>query len=406
MATFVFDFPKTTVKKRPVNVLDKTPGDYDIVSLESEILEVMEKAPFDPAKLKSKKPQAHASQPILMDLGVLELYVARSIQRPFDINHCNDIAYTKWDSRRPLFPIVVYNPITKQYLITEGNHTSIAQGLRAANGCYPDINKDTWKSLKIRCQVIILEPDENGEIDMSFCRDHFLGTNNDDRKSLDDFDFYKNYVLKVRQDYAGDVEKCDDTKAIGYYNLQKTAESWDMYPVHPLSGVNRHLPGAITHIDAFMKMKVDDAEFIGKNHKRFWDRESVDSIELKPMSVLRKLIDQNKSNPNEFASTQHEQFMYELAVVMQKFGTTPSGFRDFATTVWGEYYKRTSIIKGDKVPTPDKDFSLVLLLKLHKKVGGKYSCIPADVYRKFTENDIDAVDCLPLTKHKIFKEFV
>lgn len=406
MAKFVFSPTKAKAIKRPVNVLDKKPGDYDIVSLESEILEVMEKSPFDPSKLLSNKPQAFKDQPEFMDLKVKILGVARSIQRPYDINHSTKIAYTNWDSRRPLFPIVVYNPKTEEWLIVEGNHTSIAQGIRAANGCYPDVDKENWRELEIRCQVITLKPDENGNVDMSFCRDHFIGTNDSDRKKLDDFDFYKNYVLKVRQDLAGDVDKCDDAKAIHCYRLQLTAESWDIFPVHPSSGVDRHLAGAITHTAAFMKLKIDDVHFIGKNHKKFWDNEPVDSIELNPLSVLRNLIDQNRSNVDEFNSPQHEQFMYEMAVVMQKFGTTPSGFREFAVKVYEEYYKRTALIKGKKTPSVPADFSLVLWLKLHKKVGGKYNCIPADVYNKFKEGSIDAVDCIPNGKLKIFKEFV
>jgi len=117
------------------------------------------------------------------------------------------------------------------------------------------------------------------------------------------------------------------------------------------------------------------------------------------------LIDKNKVNPNEFASKQHKQFMLEMAVVMQKFGTTPAGFRDFAVEVWKEFYNRTALVKSKKIPEPHKDFSLVLWLKLHQRVGGSYSCIPADVYVRFRENGIDAVDCLPLSKHKIFTEF-
>ena len=402
---FKFNYTKEKNIERPVNVLDKKPGDYDIVSLESEIETVLSKVKFDPKKSKSNKPQRYDEQPVVMDLEVSVLGIARSVQRPFSITHCTGIAYHKWDSRRPLFPIVVYNPLTIKYLIVEGNHTSMAQGIRAANGCYPDVSTDEWRNLKIRCQVVTLVPDENGNVDMSFCRDHFLGTNGDDRLALDDFDLYQNYVLKVRQDYAGDTSKCDDTHSIKMFNLQEIAETWDMYPVHPRSGRDTCLAGAINHVAAFMKLSVDDVEFIGKNHKKFWDNLVVDSIELLPLSTLRKLIDKNKPNPDEFNSKQHAKFMLEMAVVMQKFGTTPAGFRDFAVRVWEEYYNRTALVVEKKVPAPNKDFSLILWLKLHKKVGGAYNAIPASVYTRFIEDGVDVVDCLPKEKHKIFKEF-
>lgn len=405
MAKFKFAFSKEKVTERPENVLDKKPGDYDVISLESEILSVMGQVKANPADYKNTKPQSYSQQPEVMDLEVEILHVARSIQRPFSMPHCTSIAFENWDSRRPLFPIVVYNPIIDQYWIIEGNHTSIAQGVRAAMGFYPDVDQKTWKKLKVRCQVVTLVPDEHGNVDMSFCRDHFMGTNGDDRLDLADFDLYQNYVLKVRQDYAGDISKCDDNKAKLMYNLQETAESWDMYPVHPRSGRNTGLPGAINHLAAFMKLKVDDVEFIGKNHKTYWDNLVVDALELSPMSVLRKIIDQNKSNPKEFSSKEHKQFMLEMAVVMQKFGTTPSGFRDFATRVWEEYHNKTAIVKEKKIPQPHKDFSLVLWLKLHKKAGGSYNPIPANVYNKFIEGGVDAVDCLSPAKQKIFSEF-
>lgn len=403
--SFKFNYTKEKNIERPVNVLDKKPGDYDIVSLESEIETVLGKVAFDSKKSKSKKPQRYDEQPQVMDLMIAVMRIARSVQRPFSIAHCTGIAYDKWDSRRPLFPIVVFNPLTQEYLLVEGNHTSIAQGIRAANGCYPDVAAEGWRNLKIRCQVVTLVPDENGNVDMSFCRDHFLGTNGDDRLALDDFDWYQNYVLKVRQDYAGDISKCDDPRSIKMFNLQEVAESWDMYPVHPRSGRNTCLAGAINHVAAWMKLVVDDAEFIGKNHKKFWDNLVVDSIELLPLSTLRKLIDKHKPNPDEFNSKQHAKFMLEMAVVMQKFGTTPAGFRDFAVRVWEEYYNRTALVVEKKVPAPNKDFSLILWLKLHKKVGGAYNVIPASVYTRFIEDGVDVVDCLPKEKHKIFKEF-
>lgn len=402
---FVFVHNKVKVKERPVDVLDKQPGDYDVVTLESEILDVISKASFDPADNKSTKPQKYSEQPVLMDLPVEVLKVARSIQRPYSMTHCIDIAFLKWDSRRPLFPIVVYNPIIDEYWIIEGNHTSISQGARAATGFYPDVKKNNWKKLKIRCQVVKLVPDENGNVDMTFCRDHFTGTNGDDRLKLADFDMFQNRVLKVKQDLAGDISKCDDDKAKTMFRLYTAAVKYNMIPVHPRSGKNTMLPGAINNLAAFTKLSIDDVDFIGKNHREYWDNEVVDAIELLPMSVLRKLINKNKINTKEFTSKEHNQFMLEMAVVMQKFGTTPAGFRDFAVEVWKEFHNRTVLVRTKKIPEPPKDFSLNLWLKLHKKVGGSYKCIPAEVYTRFNLHGIDAVDCIPVSKHKIFTEF-
>lgn len=404
-----FLFPSKSKIERPVNDLDKQPGDYDIVSLEDEILELMAKTANVEKNVKTNKPQRFDEEPIMMDIPVQELGVARSIQRPFSISHAVDIAINKWDSRRPLFPQVVINSVTGQKLIIEGNHTSISKGYRAANGKYPDYSSDKWRELPIRCQVVILHPDKNGHVDMSFARDIFIGTNGEDRLDLDDFDIYKNLVLKVRQDYAGNISKCDDNDAKKMYAIQLACESHTMYPVHPRSGRNTTLPGAITHISELMKMSVDGVNFMGKQHKKFWDDLKVDSMELKPMEVLRKLIDKNKSNPDEFHSKEHEHFMYEMAVIQQKFGGSPAGFREFANSVvWPEYYRRKegSLADDKGAKTPGSNFALVLWLKLHKKAGFVYNCIPNDIYTKFNENGIDCVDCLPNSKQKILKEFV
>jgi len=94
-----------------------------------------------------------------------------------------------------------------------------------------------------------------------------------------------------------------------------------------------------------------------------------------------------------------------MACVMQKFGTTPAGFRDFAVQVWENYYRKTALVPEKKTPQPQKDFSLVLWLKLHKKVGGNYACIPSNVYARFNDAGVDVISCLPKAKHKLIKDF-
>jgi hypothetical protein len=407
MAQFKFAFHTQKKIERPTNVLDKKPGDYDLVSLEDEILDLIQKTENTDKTCKNNKPQRYDQEPVCKDIPIKDLQVAGSIQRPFSVPHALGIAVRKWDSRRPFFPLVVFNPLTLENWIIEGNHTSMSKGYRAAKGLYPDVKSKKWNELKIRCQVIELEPDEDGNVDMSFAREIFLGTNGGDRLKLDDFDKYQNYVLLVRQDYAGDISKCDDNKARKMYGIQLACESNLMCPVHPRSEKNTTLPGAITNVEALMKMSVDGVNFTGKHHRKFWDNLKVDSIELVPMEKLRKLIDNNKSDPDEFQSAQFDTFMYEMAVVMQKFGGTPAGFRNFATQVWQEYYcRKEGVLADEKIPDPKSEFSLVLWLKLHQKVGGTYKCIPNSIYtQQFVENNIDCVDCIPKSKQKIFKEF-
>lgn len=398
--------------ERPKNVLQKEHNDYDVISLEDEIIEALAATKnVEPNGSNINKPQRHDEEPEMMDLLIKQLKVARSIQRPPDLKHVVNIGYHRWDSRRAEFPLVVYNTQTKEYWIIEGNHRSIAKGIRAATGKYPDFDSKNWRNLPIRCQVIKLTPDENGNVNLSFARDIFEGSNGTDKKGLDHFDIYQNKVLRVRQDCNGDVTACDDNQSKKMYRIQQVCETYRLCPVHPNSGRNKTLAGAINHIDALMKMSPESVEFTGKQHNKYWDDLPVDAIELLPMDKLFKII--RGKDADAFKSKELEITMEELAVVMQKFGTTPAGFRGFATDVWKEYYLQTkgSLAVTDKkkkpkIPNPDKDFSLVLLLKLHKKVGYTCKFIPNDIYTRFQESGIDCVDCLQPAKKKILKDFV
>ena len=96
MANFVFNHSEETVTERPVNVLDKSPGDYDIITLEDEIIQVLNKMKLDANRKISNRPQRYDEQPIVMDLFITELKVARSIQRPFSMSHSLNIGFDRW----------------------------------------------------------------------------------------------------------------------------------------------------------------------------------------------------------------------------------------------------------------------------------------------------------------------
>lgn len=398
--------------ERPENVLQKDPNDYDLISLEEEITMALKATKnVEPDGSNINKPQRLDEEPVMMDILVKRLACARAIQRPFDIRHVLNIGYHRWDSRKAEFPLVVHVTTRDEYWIIEGNHRSIAKGMRAATGKYPDFNAEDWKNFPVRCQVIELTPDESGNINLSFARDMFEGSNGDDKKKLDYFDIYKNKVLRVRQDCNGDVAACDDNQSKKMYRIQLACEKNNLCPVHPNSGRDQTLAGAITHINALMKMTPESVEFTGRQHNKFWDDLPVDAFELSPMNNLYDII--IAKDPDALQSKELENNMEELAIVMQKFGGTPAGFRGFATDVWKEYYLQTkgSLVvvdkkKKPKIPAPDKHFSLVLLLKLHKKVGYTCKFIPDDIYTKFNESGIDCLDCLSPAKKKILRDFV
>lgn len=395
---------KEPITARPVNVLDKLPNDYDIISVDAQATQCLisfEKSIRDElakTTYKNIKPQRYDQRPKHQLISLDALSIARSFQRPYNGTHVKNIVL-KWDSRRPAAIQVCHNPVTDEYYITDGQHTALAYAIRAKMGLFPDVNPEDWLNLKVDCMVVELEVNEDGSVDMSFCREHFMGINGGDKLKLADFDFYQNHVLAKRQDSPNN--ETQDEYEIAF-NKQVIMEQNDVIPVHKNSS-DRFKAGALTGVTHLKDLSIEDVEFFSSNHKKYWPQEPVDAMELVPMQTLRKLIVSKMRNSKEFDSREFKKFMEDLNATVKTTAGSWEQLKNLAQTTYAKYYRE---IMGDfaksKISVPD-DVSLVLLLKMYRAAGGDYKCIPDSVYTRYTENGDDLFNHLEPAKKELFK---
>lgn len=401
---FIWAPNKEPIVSRPVNVLDKKPNQYDIISVDSQATQCLTRfeqsirAELAKPKYKNIKPQRYDQrpQPKALELGTLS--IARSFQRPYDGPHVKHIVLN-WDSRRTAAIQVCYNPVTKEYYITDGQHTALAYAIRARLGLFPDVNPEDWMRLKVDCMVVELEVKEDGSVDMSFCREHFLGINGGDKLKLADFDFYQNHVLAKRQDSPNDIT--EDEYEIAY-NKQVIMEENDIIPVHKNSA-DRLKPGALTGVTHLKELSIQDVEFFSVNHKKYWPQEPVDAMELVPMQTLRRLILSKMRNSKEFESKEFKKFMEDLNATVKTTAGSWEQLKHLAQTTYTKYYRETMGVWAKKTISVPDDVSLVLLLKMYRAAGGDYQCVPESTYSRYTDNGDDLFNYLEPAKKELFK---
>lgn len=383
---------KLSKKDYPVNELDKQPGQLDEVSIEDIAKQFMSSAQCKTLKeiLKNKnyvnkRPQRFDETPEPKKLKIKALFSALMVQRPVNFDHVMKIvAY--WDSRRPMTINVTYNPLVNKYYITDGQHTVMAYAIRAFLGLFPDVNKKDWLDLAINCQVV-------ETADFSFAREHFLGINGDDKLPLTPFDYWKNNVLGKRQD-SPNADTLDTYETA--FAKQVVLESNNIFPVHQESD-DRMKASALVHVNNLDKMNIDDIEFMAKNHSTYWPTEVLDPMEMLPLQELRNKCIKAGAHTD---SAEFAEFMRDLNATIKVTAGGFAEFKNLTQRVYPEYYEAAH---GDSSKGIPKDASLVLLLKMYKAAGGKYKYAPQSLLGKYSENNTDLFDHLPLAKRKLFK---
>lgn len=381
---------KVTKKQLPVNELDRKPGDITarsavdmandfIVSPEMEQI----KAALADKSYSNSAPQDFSDTPTLMKLKIRLLISALEFQRPVEFTHVKKIVL-EWDSRRPATVNVVYNPDTKQYYITDGQHTVLAYAIRAYLGLFKDVDPSDWLDIEINCQVVETN-------DMAFCSEHFQGINGGDKLPLTPFDYWKPKVLGKRQHSPNKQTKDEYEIAFAKQNI---LEKYKIIPVHQDS-VDRFKPGALVHVNNLDKMSVEDVAFMAKNHNTYWSQEPVDPTEMLPLQELRNRCVKAGA---ETDSKEFKEFMQDLnAIIKHVLG----GFAELRHKTQEVYPKYHNAAFGETRSAP-KDASLSLLLKMYKKAGGTYRYAPSILINKYSENNTDLFDHLDPAIRKMF----
>ena len=387
---WVANASKITKKNLPKNELDRKPGDITARSVEDMANEFfaspeMEqlKAVFADKNYSNTAPQLLSDTPLLTKLKIRLLWSALEFQRPIKFSHVLKIV-TEWDSRRPAPINVVYNPDTKQYYITDGQHTVLAYAVRGFMGKFKDVDPADWLDIEVNSQVVETN-------DMAFCSEHFQGINGGDKFPLTPFDYWKPKVLGKRQHSPNKQTK--DTYEIAFAK-QTILEKYKIIPVHQDSP-DRFKPGALVHVHNLDKMSVEDVAFMAKNHNTYWAQEPIDPTEMLPLQELRNRCVRAGA---ETDSKEFKEFMQDLNTIIKH---VLGGFAELKHKTQEVFPKYHLAAFGETKSAP-KDASLSLLLKMYKKAGGTYRYAPSILMNKYSENNTDLFDHLDPAIRKMF----
>lgn len=250
-------------------------------------------------------------------------------------------------------------------------------------GLFPDIDPNDFLDIEINCQVVETN-------DFSFAREHFLGINGDDKLPILPWDRHKIEVFGARLDNSSQEQYLMADRR------QSMFEKHNLIPVHPES-VDRFKPGAVIDVNLIKKLDVEDIKFIGENHSTYWPQEPVDAMEMLPLQDLRKRLLKEGA---DFNKAEFKQFMDDLNGLVKEIAGGFPEFKNLTQQVYPEYYFKAF---GEKPTGCPRDASLVLLMQLYQKAGGKYQYVPKSLTSRYCENGKTMFQCLSKEKRELFK---
>lgn len=383
---------KVSKKDLPENQLDKKPGYIEQNSIpnliqefkDSSLLKELKKRleSDDYKKDRKGKPQRYNQIPTLQKVKIRDLFTALAVQRKIDWNHLVKIV-VNWDSRRPATINVIYNPDSKTYYITDGQHTVLAIAIRAMLGLFPDVDPQDYLDVEVNCQVVVTK-------DFSFAREHFLGINGEDKLPIIPFDTHKIHVFGKRLDDSS------QEKYVLAERKQSELEKYNLVVVHPES-TDRFKPGAVIDTHLINKVDVEDIRFFGENHMTYWSQEVLDPMEILPFQELRKRLIKEGA---DFSSQDFKDFMRDLNAVVKEVAGGYAEFKNLTQQLYPSYYERAF---GEKPSGCPRDASLVLLIQLYQKAGGTYQYVPNSLTTRYCEQGKSMFQCLSKEKKELFK---
>jgi len=389
---WVANSKKVTKKDLPVNELDQKPGYIDQNSITNLIQTFKDSSFFEALnkqlesdqykKDRKGKPQRFNQIPKLAKVKIRDLFTALAVQRKIDWDHLIKIV-VNWDSRRPATVNVIRIPNTNTYYITDGQHTVLAIAVRAMLGLFPDVHPKDYLDVEVNCQVVETS-------DFSFAREHFLGINGEDKLPILPFDKHKINVFGSRLDNS------PQEKYVMAERKQAEFEKHNLIPVHPES-IDRFKPGAVIDVNLFSKLDVEDIKFIGENHKTYWPQEPLDAMEMLPFQDLRKRLIKEGA---DLTSKDFKEFMRDLNAIVKEVAGGYAEFKNLTQQLYPAYYEKAF---GEKPSGCPRDASLVLLMQLYVKAGGKYQYVPSSLTTRYCEQGKSMFQCLSKEKKELFK---
>ena len=379
------ELPLVDPTERPVNTLDKKPGDNEAKTLESLvdafIADPLSKIAHRNIK-KEHKTISYNKLPYYQEIALRDLQSALAVQRPVNNGHIKKILEA-FDEKKVQYVNVLKIKYKNKYyyFIIDGQHTAVTYGVFAKWGYYEadGITADNWLDVKVKCQVVEFH-------NFTFAREHFLGINGGDKLKLVYFDKWKNYVLSKRQDNPNTITKDLYEDSCG---KQIIMESYNIIPVHEQDDENIGKPGAFGRVDLLKDMTDEEMHWWCQLHQWNWDDRSVDSFEVLPMVNLRNKIKGVKSLKNK----ELKEFIIVLGNIIRNTVGSPAEFRRLTEASYREWYKTAN--PDEKVPSTPADASLALLLQIYYQHGGQYKNISKSFMDDYDDNGYLLFHALP-----------
>lgn len=379
------DLPTVDPTERPVNTLDKKPGDNEAKTLEDLVNNFCNDPLSKIAQRnikKDKKSISYNKLPYYAEIKLRELMSALAVQRPVNNGHIKKILEA-FDEKKVQYVNVLKIKYKNKYYyyIIDGQHTAVTYGVFAKWGYYEadGITADNWLDVPVKCQVVEFH-------NFTFAREHFLGINGGDKLKLVFFDKWKNYVLSKRQDNPNTVTKDLYEDAFG---KQVIMEGYNIIPVHEQDDENIDKPGAFVRVDLLKDMTDEEMHWWCQIHQWNWDYRSVDSFEVLPMVNLRNKIKSSKSLKNK----EVKEFVLTLGNIIRNLVGSPAEFRRLTESTFKEWYKTAN--PDEKVPSTPADASLALLLQIYYEGGGTFKNISKTFLEDYNDNDYTLFHALP-----------
>ena len=379
------ELPAVDPAERPVNTLDKKPGDNEAKTLESLvdafIADPLSKIAQRNIK-KERKSVSYNKLPYYQEISLRDLQSALAVQRPVNNGHIKKILEA-FDEKKVQYVNVLKIKYRNKYyyFIIDGQHTAVTYGVFAKWGYYEadGITADNWLDVKVKCQVVEFH-------NFTFAREHFLGINGGDKLKLVYFDKWKNYVLSKRQDNPNTITKDLYEDA---FAKQVIMEGYDITPVHEQDDENIGKPGAFGRVDLLKDMTDEEMHWWCQIHQWNWDDRSVDSFEVLPIVNLRNKIKGAKSLKNK----ELKEFILVLGNIIRNTVGSPAEFRRLTEASYKEWYKTAN--PDEKVPSTPADASLALLLQIYYQHGGHYKNISTSFMDDYDDNGYLLFHALP-----------
>lgn len=368
-AAFPLTFTKAKVNKslqKVIHRLIRKKGQYTEVSIVERLDELM-----DPSNSKWHKHVKNLiKRGITYDrklrikyalVKLKDIFIDDDIQRNMDPDHIVKIGNIK------NFNVEFMSAIqgTKEegvwrFHSTNAQHTVVYEAALAYHGLWDGFTGD-WKELEV--PFLYIETN-----DRSLARRAFQVLNGKFSKTISAYDEHKIEVLSYRVD--GNLDP-DNVKAA---KIQKICEENGYEPISEEDAENKGNSKAITHVSAMRKYKdkPEHWEFILRSHATYWPNIQLHGMEIDLYGFVYEYF-KVKMGVDVYSTKFERTFMNPFHAIIQIGFAAPGTLSAEATATFTKWYATTwDMSEDDSKNKIEAQTSLVLLMKLYRKLGGTH----------------------------------